>query len=92
MHFNYTHTVDFAWIEVTPQCNLKCKHCYDESHSGRLEAMSFKDFEYVANELIKYGVKSVQVIGGEPLILGNNLNKDFPICRTIQTREIIDSS
>ena len=54
--------------------------------------MSFKDFEYVANELIKYGVKSVQVIGGEPLILGNNLNKDFPICRTIQTREIIDSS
>lgn len=83
MHFNYTHTVDFAWIEVTPQCNLKCKHCYDESHSGRLEAMSFKDFEYVANELIKYGVKSVQVIGGEPLILGNNLKEMLTYAKSI---------
>ena len=45
--------------------------------------MSFKDFEYVANELIKYGVKSVQVIGGEPLILGNNLKEMLTYAKSI---------
>jgi len=83
MHFIYTHSVNFAWIEVTPQCNLKCKHCYDESHSGRLEKMTFEEFQFITNELKNYGVKSVQVIGGEPMILGNTLKDMLTYAKSV---------
>ncbi len=26
-----TKKIDFAWIEVTNKCNLKCIHCYNDN-------------------------------------------------------------
>lgn len=58
--------IDFVWIEICTFCNLKCKHCYNESSAQCNETMSFDDFKKVCQELIDIGVKKVQLIGGEP--------------------------
>ncbi len=65
--------ITMAWIEVTTRCNLFCKHCYDEASNKCTGEMSVEDFKYVADELYDYGVKNIQFIGGEPLVLGDKL-------------------
>ena len=67
----YTHSrpIDFAWIEVTNVCNLKCIHCYNEKANLRKRVMSFEDFKYAVDELCNLGIKKVQLIGGEPFII-----------------------
>lgn len=64
-------SVDFAWVEVTNQCNMQCVHCYDEACAANKSYLSFDDFKYVVNELRDLGVNSIQLIGGEPLIIKN---------------------
>lgn len=58
--------IDFAWIEICTFCNLKCKHCYNESSSECHETMSFEDFCETCEKLVTYGIKKIQLIGGEP--------------------------
>ena len=67
--------LEFAWIEITNQCNLKCRHCYNESAPQCNISMSFKDFSYVVDSIIKKGIKRVQIIGGEPFL--NSALKDM---------------
>lgn len=67
--------IDFAWIEITSKCNLKCIHCYNGTSSNN-SIMNFDDFTIVVDALRRYGIKRVQIIGGEPFILGNKL-KDY---------------
>lgn len=61
--------VDFAWIEVTNACNLKCLHCYNETDRACHCAMSPEDFKHVCHELADYGITSIQLIGGEPFTI-----------------------
>lgn len=61
--------VKFAWIEVTNICNLKCRHCYNETENRCRRAMSLKEFEHVCDELASYGIKEIQLIGGEPFTI-----------------------
>lgn len=63
--------IDFAWIEITNQCNMRCIHCYDEANEHNSVYMSMDDFQHVIDELYKFGIKNIQLIGGEPLILQN---------------------
>lgn len=65
--------IDFAWIEVTSRCNLRCLHCYDESDNCNGMSMRVEDFLYAADQLASIGVKNIQIIGGEPMILGQDL-------------------
>lgn len=58
--------IDFAWIEVTQKCNLKCIHCYNESAPQCNKDMNIEDYKSVINTLLKMGVKRIQLIGGEP--------------------------
>lgn len=58
--------IKFVWIEICTFCNLKCKHCYNESSSQCHETMLFDDFKKVCHELLDIGVRKVQLIGGEP--------------------------
>lgn len=61
--------LEFAWLEITKKCNCRCIHCYNSSESEKLaKDMSMDDFVYAVDELEKYGVKKVQLIGGEPLV------------------------
>ncbi|HNS44427.1 MAG TPA: radical SAM protein [Alphaproteobacteria bacterium] len=65
--------ISFAWVEITNKCNLECIHCYENSSPHRNSVMSNQQFERCVNELKALGVKSIQVIGGEPLLLGKEL-------------------
>lgn len=66
--------IDFLWLELTNQCNLKCTHCYAESgpkaQKGTLSASQYVELMTEAHTL---GCRSVQFIGGEP-----TLNRDLP--------------
>ena len=65
--------IDFVWIEVTTYCNLKCVHCYDEVSSRTQRNMKYEDFKIIIDQLVEYGIKRIQLIGGEPFILGDRL-------------------
>ncbi len=69
------NNINFAWIEVTQRCNLQCVHCYESSHPNIEGEMSYDDFVMLADKLIKFGIKQIQFIGGEPLVLGDRLKK-----------------
>lgn len=58
--------ITFAWIEITSKCNLKCKHCYNESDARCDSKMSLSDFKRVVDFLVEINVKKIQIIGGEP--------------------------
>lgn len=65
--------INFAWIEVTTGCNLKCIHCYEKAKFSNGAEMSIKDFRKVVNQLQKNGIKKIQLIGGEPFVLQDKL-------------------
>lgn len=65
----YGFDVSFAWIEITQNCNLICRHCYEESsRTERKPEMRFEDFTCIVDQLVQMGVKSIQLVGGEPLM------------------------
>lgn len=66
-------SIDFAWIEVTTRCNYRCIHCYEEASTFGGNNMSFDDFCHAIDRIQEYGIKRIQIIGGEPCILGNEL-------------------
>jgi radical SAM protein with 4Fe4S-binding SPASM domain len=75
--YNKELEISFIWIEVTQACNLRCVHCYNEADfqqqgTGK-KNMSFSDFQKAIDEIQKTGVKRIQIIGGEPYILGDKL-------------------
>ena len=65
----YKFDIHFAWIEITQNCNLVCRHCYEVSSRKTCKPeMSFDDFTFIVDELEKYGVMGIQLVGGEPLV------------------------
>lgn len=67
--FKFPRHIDYAWIELTNQCNLRCTHCYNETVQRSKKGLSYKDFVHVVDELVRYGIKAVQLIGGEPFLI-----------------------
>ena len=55
----------FLWLEITPGCNLRCRHCYTES-SPLLKNPGIVDWEKVLADAYHLGCRQVQFIGGEP--------------------------
>lgn len=75
--------IDFAWIEVTTKCNLKCIHCYEESCSQSYNQMDYNDFLKAISLLKDLNIKKIQLIGGEPFIVGKDLEKMIKAASTI---------
>lgn len=67
--------ITFAWIEITTVCNLKCIHCYEGDKLTQAVEMPIKTYTKIIDELYGYGVRRIQLIGGEPLTA--HLLKDF---------------
>lgn len=58
--------IQFAWIEITNKCNLRCIHCYNESDNKSTHNMSIDDFCKIIDLLEEQRVSRIQIIGGEP--------------------------
>jgi radical SAM protein with 4Fe4S-binding SPASM domain len=71
--FNFARHIDYAWIELTNQCNLRCTHCYNETEQRMKKNLSYDEFVHVADELVRFGIKAVQLIGGEPFVLKEDI-------------------
>ncbi len=73
-HSPATQTLDFLWLELTNRCNLRCVHCYTESHphSGDRDVLTTQAYERLMREAYNLGCRKLQFIGGEP-----QLNRDF---------------
>jgi MoaA/NifB/PqqE/SkfB family radical SAM enzyme len=60
---------DFLELEVTGICQIRCIHCYaDSGPQGGHGTMISADWERVIDQAAALGVRTVQFIGGEPLI------------------------
>jgi radical SAM protein with 4Fe4S-binding SPASM domain len=67
-------TVKFLSLELTNRCNLKCVHCYTESHpgSGDQDVLTADDYLSVMKQAYALGCRVIQFIGGEA-----QLSRDF---------------
>jgi MoaA/NifB/PqqE/SkfB family radical SAM enzyme len=57
-----------ATFELTYACNLKCKHCMNESDENRKEELPYEQVRSLIKEMEDVGVKSLYFTGGEPLV------------------------
>ncbi len=64
-HFSFA---DIAYIELTRACNLKCKHCLN--NSGKVIENQFKTNELLklVSDLSNAGIQEIRFTGGEPLM------------------------
>ena len=70
--FDYPITLQF---ELTAQCNLKCKHCYNRSGDADRETlMTPEKWCELARQIVADGgIFQCIISGGEPLLLGDKL-------------------
>lgn len=63
-------------FELTSQCNVRCKHCYNNSgiYNDRRDRMSSEDWINFVKYLVdRGGIFEAILSGGEPLLLGDKL-------------------
>ena len=58
----------FVSLEITEQCNLKCKHCYTSAGNGKPNSLELNVIYKLIDELSKYGCEFLALGGGEPLL------------------------
>ncbi len=65
-------TLDFIWLELREDCNLRCMHCYAASEVGRAIAnrLSIDEWKRILEEANGLGCRNMQFIGGEPFLFG----------------------
>ena len=57
-----------AFIEVTSNCNLQCKHCYNNSYKLNINELTSNQLEILSKQIINLKIVSVTISGGEPLL------------------------
>jgi radical SAM protein with 4Fe4S-binding SPASM domain len=64
--------LDFLWLELREDCNLRCRHCYCTSDCRRRVADRLTHDEWIGvmKDAVAVGCSKVQFIGGEPLLYG----------------------
>ena len=65
---SFTATPREVSIEITGRCNLRCRHCFNESSPAHPNELSLERLEVLLNEVQSWGVRSVRITGGEPTV------------------------
>ena len=60
--------LDRLFLEVSKKCNLRCKHCYNESSFSLNDGLSTEDITNLITHAKSCGCYIFQITGGEPLI------------------------
>ena len=53
-------------IEITGRCQLRCKHCFNNSGLGNNQELPLSLIERLLDEMIKWDVQVLRISGGEP--------------------------
>ena len=63
-------SLEFVWLELTNQCNLKCTHCYADSgpRGNVADLLQRADYEKLILDSYQLGCRHIQFIGGEPTL------------------------
>jgi cyclic pyranopterin phosphate synthase len=71
-------------ISLTDRCNFRCSYCMPRSRFGpghrflpQSQLLSFEEIVQVAREALRFGVRTLRLTGGEPL-----LRRDLPLLIT----------
>lgn len=64
--------IDSAYIELTSNCNLRCRHCYNSS--GGLKYLDDKIIRKIIDDLTELKCNFIIFSGGEPLTYKNLVN------------------
>ncbi|MBR3249355.1 MAG: radical SAM protein [Clostridia bacterium] len=67
-HFSFA---DIAYIEVTRACNLRCKHCLNNSGEVMKNQLCKEDFLKLISDFANEGIQEIRFTGGEPLVHKN---------------------
>lgn len=62
-----TANLNFVQWEISGQCNLKCKHCYNKNFINKLE-LSTQKCKSIIDEFDQLNTIRVSISGGEPLL------------------------
>lgn len=86
-HFSFA---DIVYLELTRACNLRCKHCLNDSGEIMPNQLNEEEFEKLINNLAEAGVQEIRLTGGEPLLYKNiykliKLCTDNGICTSLGT-------
>ena len=78
----------FAEVDVTDNCNLRCKHCYHFQGKEDIKTKELQTsvWEKRFNELYKSGTRAVLLVGGEPALRPDVLmlaDSTFPLVYVI---------
>ncbi|MGQ9712283.1 MAG: radical SAM protein [Desulfotomaculales bacterium] len=55
-------------IELTNECNLKCRHCYASAGEKLDNELSLDEIKQLLGEISQLGTMEVEFSGGEPLL------------------------
>jgi radical SAM protein with 4Fe4S-binding SPASM domain len=53
-------------FEITGECNMRCRHCYQEKYLGQAADLSLIELDGLAKEMRRLNVEKMGVSGGEP--------------------------
>lgn len=69
-NLNIDEKVDTIYINLTNQCNLKCKHCCVDADfiSEYKRILSFEELKKVKDKIEVYGIPKLVFSGGEPMV------------------------
>jgi radical SAM protein with 4Fe4S-binding SPASM domain len=70
----YEH-LDFAWLELREDCNLRCLHCYCMStpDSYKPDRLTHDEWLGLIDDIRALECTSIQFIGGEPFLYGEKI-------------------
>ena len=71
------HSIKDIRVSVTSNCNLKCIYCHREGQkecTSSRTPMSINEISFLVDIARKYGVRTVKITGGEPLVRTDILN------------------
>lgn len=60
--------INVHW-ELTTNCNLSCKHCYQQHDQQKKTQLKKEELLYIAKNMIDAGVFQVTLTGGEPFLV-----------------------
>lgn len=55
-------------LQITNECQLRCRHCSQESRDPLADELTFEEIKKLLNDLVSIGTFEVNIAGGEPFL------------------------